>query len=111
MEFKISPLDENRADDVMSYLRLQYGEDTYCADPVYFRWLHIDSPCDWYRGYREKGCMPVNALLNGEGGIVGVHTYVPFDAKTPWRGVRGAWDIDWVHTTKYEVPGENWRVG
>lgn len=90
------PLGIADTERVRAFLQAQYGERYYGADARYFDWLYRQSPCEWFAPERARGRLPANAVLNDDGTLGAVHTFVPFDAWTPWRGSAGIWDIEWI---------------
>jgi hypothetical protein len=96
-------LDRSYLPKVMAFLRRYYGEKFYGADETYFDWQYLQTPCDWYAPQAEDGKIPVNAVLDDGGEIQAVHAYLPYDARTPWGGVRGVWDVEWINGSG--VPG------
>lgn len=85
------------------FLRRHYGDGFYGADPAYFSWLFMQSPCHWFAPQRDEGKLPANAVLTDSGEIGALHTFVPFDVITPWGGRVGVWDLDWINGTG--IPG------
>ncbi|MBF0094806.1 MAG: hypothetical protein HQL34_09710 [Alphaproteobacteria bacterium] len=93
----VVPLSVDRAEHVRRFLRAIYGEGHYGAETRYFDWLYQESPCRWFAEDRRRRRLPVNAILDGEGGLAAVHAYLPFDARTPWGGEVGVWDVEWIN--------------
>jgi hypothetical protein len=93
----VTPLPLARADDVRRFLRAIYGDGHYGAEARYFEWLYLNSPCRWFAAERAAGWLPVNAILDADGGLAAIHAFVPFDAHTPWGGEVGIWDLEWIN--------------
>ena len=81
-----------------SFLREQYGAEHYGADPRYMSWFYLFSPCNWYSLKQRRHEAPVN-VLRTDTTVLAIHAFVPFDARTPWGGTRGIWDIEWINGT------------
>ncbi|CAA7621682.1 hypothetical protein [Magnetospirillum sp. UT-4] len=96
-DIPIAALAADRAADVRRFLQGTYGDGHYGAEARYFDWLYLRSPCRWYEGERRAGRMPVNAILDQAGDLAAIHAYLPFDARTPWGGGTGVWDVEWIN--------------
>lgn len=85
------------SENVLHFIRGQYGCKYYGADDVYFKWLYIDPPCDWFHRQSSEGDLPANAAINDSGEIIALHMFIPFDAITPWGGSTGVFDEEWIN--------------
>ncbi len=91
-----------RADELPrlgNFLRVHYGAEHYGADSRYMSWFYLLSPCDWYSLERRSYEAPVNVLTDDDDVVLAIHAFVPFDARTPWGGTQGIWDIEWINGT------------
>src|SRR5689334_15377611 len=97
---EIVPVIIDRRDDVRRFLQHQYGENYYGANPDYFEWLYMSSPCNWFSKQRDAGWLPINVVLNDDGSLGAVHAFVPFDLWTATEPAAGIWDIEWINRTR-----------
>ncbi|MEW5984354.1 MAG: hypothetical protein AB1806_18530 [Acidobacteriota bacterium] len=94
--------------DIIRFLRAHYGDRYYGAEERYVRWLYLDTPCEWYRPRAEDGWFPANGVKDTAGTLRALHAFVPFDARTPWGGTVGVWDIEWINALG--MPGVGRRL-
>jgi hypothetical protein len=97
-ELKMGRLRPDELGRLAGVLRANYGPRYYGADGRYMSWLYLESPSEWFEEARRRDQAPVNILTANSGDIVAIHAFVPFDARTPWGGTRGVWDLEWVNS-------------
>jgi hypothetical protein len=82
-----------------AFLRANYGAGFYGAEDRYFDWIYRDSPCGWFVSERAEGRLPINVVRGDDGTIAAIHAFLPFDARTPWGGQVGIWDLEWINAS------------
>ena len=99
----IVQLSHEKASSVRAFLRRFYGESFYGADERYFEWMYERYPSRWFAPSAAEGKLPINAVLTKNGELGAIHAFLPFDARTPWGGEVGIWDIEWINGSG--IPG------
>lgn len=103
IDHHIVQLSREHANAVRAFLRRFYGAGFYGADEKYFEWMYERCPSRWFAPSAAEGKLPINAILTTNGELGAIHAFLPFDARTPWGGEVGIWDIEWINGSG--IPG------